>query len=85
MTLIVAPFVRDPETGRAATLDRAAPGAELAGVEACRRTLWGSRAARRLGLVLLPALADDDLYVEAAELDALEREARLILAHLDEI
>lgn len=85
MTLVVNSFVRDPATGEVVSLPWPAAGEELAGVEACRRTLWGSRAARELGLVLLPTLADHDLYVESDELDRLEREVQLVLGHLDEL
>lgn len=82
MSLLVSTFVRDAATGEYVGLPLAPDGGHLAGVEACRRTLWGSSAAVKLGLELLPTLARYDLYVEHDQLDAFEREIRLVLDHL---
>ncbi len=55
------------------------------GVEATRNSVWGSQAARALGLTWLPRLAEE-AFIEAQDEDlaALEREARLTLARLTE-
>lgn len=56
----------------------APPHNELAGFESWRATVYGSLTARRLGLRILPALADDDVYASSGQLDELEREVNVL-------
>lgn len=52
------------------------PYSELAGFESWRWTVWGSAPVRRLGLTILPSLADGDVYASGVRLDELEAEVR---------
>lgn len=82
MTLIVQPYRRDA-TGAIADLDLSPtpPHNDLAGFERWRTTVWGSGSARALGLVVLPRLACEDLYIEGPELVDLQAEVELIIDH----
>jgi hypothetical protein len=83
MTLLVHPYTRKAdgtfESVETEYVDR------MAGFESCRTDLWGHEAARSLGLVLLPSLADDDVYAEGVDLDLLEREVQTLLANQDRL
>lgn len=82
MSLIVQPYRRDA-TGVLVDLDISPtpPHNDLAGFERWRTAVWGSGAARALGLVMLPRLACEDLYVEGPELGDLQAEVELIIDH----
>jgi hypothetical protein len=56
---------------------------ELAGFESYRQCLYGSQAARDLGLQLLPNLARGDLYAEGEDVDRLRAEAELAVANIE--
>jgi hypothetical protein len=77
MTLLVNAYKRD-EAGKMIFLDPEDHAQELAGVEVFRKTFYGGRAARSLGLRLFPFLAEGDLYCEGDNLAALHLEADLI-------
>ena len=53
------------------------------GFERYRVELWGTEAVRGVGAQLIPRLASQDLYVENADLDVLELEARSIGAAVE--
>lgn len=59
------------------------PCNDLAGVESARRSFYGSADVRKLGLTLLPTLEHSNLYVMGEELDRLEREVRILHAHIN--
>ncbi|WAS97965.1 hypothetical protein [Nannocystis punicea] len=80
MTLITHAYVREADGGMR-TLDAEPPRNDLAGPERWRVTVYGSDAARALGLTLLPTLATEDVYAEGEELDVLEREIQVMLAN----
>lgn len=82
MSLIVQAYRRDP-TGAIVDLDISPtpPHNDLAGFERWRTTVWGNESARALGLVLLPRLAREDLYVEGAKLGDLQAEVELMIDH----
>jgi len=86
MTLLVQPYRRGPN-GELLSLDvtPSPPHNELAGFEASRRELWGAPVMHRLGLRLLPSLAEQDLYVEGEQLDQLEAELETILASIPKL
>lgn len=81
MTLIVHAYARGPD-GELQDLAEAPrpPRNDLAGVERWRTAVYGSDAARDLGLRLLPTLATDDLHAEGEDLRVLEDEVRRMLA-----
>ena len=60
-----------------------APHNDLAGFESTRVSFYGSEHARKLGLVLLPMLAQQDIHASGADLAILERETRLLLDNLE--
>lgn len=62
----------------------APPYGEFAGFESWRTTVWGSAQAKRLGLRLLPMLADRDLYVSGPELEQLETELATLQIALED-
>lgn len=82
MSLLVNAYTRDPE-GRITIINPAEHWQELAGFESYRQQLYGSRAARALGLLLLPTLDGGDIYAEGAEVKRLRAEAELALAHVE--
>lgn len=83
MTLVVHAYRRGP-TGEMILLDEppAPPHNDLGGFEAWRTHVWGSPVAQDLGLTLLPTLAETDVFAEGPDLDRLDRELDLVLAHL---
>jgi len=54
----------------------------LAGFEDWRWTVWGSGAAKQRGAVYLPRLAEQDLFVENAELLPFRAECETLLSDL---
>jgi hypothetical protein len=59
------------------------PSEKLAGFESYRQQLYGSQAARGLGLRLLPTLDGGNVYAEGAVVEQLRDEAELALAHIE--
>jgi hypothetical protein len=55
---------------------------ELAGFESYRQKLYGSRAARELGLRILPTLDGSDVYAEGEDVERLRVEAELALTNI---
>jgi len=55
----------------------------LAGFESYRTKLYGSEAAKQLGLVILPKLATQDLNISGEEVAQLQAEAELILQDVE--
>ena len=54
----------------------------LAGAEKWRTEMYGSPAARSLGLTLLPSLAEKDIYAEGEDLDVLGREIETLIQNI---
>ena len=63
----------------------AGPGSDLAGFEICRHKLWGHKSVRALGLLLLPTLAEGDIYAEGDAIAQLEADVHQILKHLSDV
>ncbi|MBN9682106.1 MULTISPECIES: hypothetical protein [unclassified Corallococcus] len=87
MTLSVHACRRN-ETGETEdlTVERTGGGEpSLFGFEVCRTELWGAPCIEELGAVLLPGLAEHDLYVEGAELEVLKSEVENLLANCSTI
>lgn len=85
MTLVVSTYWRDPSTGDEQEFTDWSEGHHMAGVERARRNLWGSDAVKRRGAKYLPRLAESDLWIEPADLDAFEGEVRILLAAVPEL
>jgi hypothetical protein len=60
-------------------------GDDAFGFERYRTELWGTDAVRNVGARLIPLLATGDVFVQPAELDALELEAWSIQANAESI
>lgn len=82
MSLSINVYIRGPD-GRMDILRPEEHAQELAGFESYRQRLYGSRAARALGLRLLPTLDGGDLFAERAEVARLRAEAEVALANLE--
>ncbi|MFF4033106.1 hypothetical protein ACFYZ2_25675 [Streptomyces sviceus] len=82
MSLLVEVFVREPE-GQRRILDVPDGVYQSGGFESWRTTVWGSEFVRSLGARFLPVLAEDDLYVEAEDVPAFQREVALLRSRLD--
>lgn len=82
MSLLVNNFIRTPD-GKMQVLDAVEHGQDLAGFESYRRTCYGGPVAHALGLSLLPALADGDIYAEGGDVERLRTEATLALSNID--
>jgi len=82
MSLSVSVYVRGA-SGEMNFVEPESDSAELAGFESYRTTLYGSQAAKSLGLTLLPSLATHDVFAEGTELERLRRESELALANID--
>ena len=82
MNLAVQVFI-DREDGERDLFDPPSAADGEAGYDSWRDTVWGSRQARALGAVLLPKLADGDLYVEPDEVEEFLRECALLRDNLD--
>ena len=81
MSLLVNAYTRGPD-GSMMIIESEDHSQELAGFESYRQTLYGSRAARALGLQLLPTLDGSDLYAEGDDIQRLYAEAELALANI---
>jgi hypothetical protein len=75
MTVTVNVYTCAPD-GRLKIVHSEDHSQELAGFESWRTSVWGSEAVRRLGLQLLPSLAEGDLYASDDLLDRLDIEVR---------
>ncbi|MBN8472982.1 hypothetical protein JYJ95_41300 [Corallococcus exiguus] len=87
MSLGVRAYRRD-EKGEQEFLGVERPGGgepTLFGSEVCRTELWGAPCMKELGAVLLPGLAEQDLYVEGTELESLKSEVEHLLANCSTI
>ena len=82
MSLLVNAYTRGPD-GRMEVIEPEDHAQELAGFESYRQRLYGSRAARSLGLQLLPTLDGSDVYAEGEEIEQLRAEAELALANIE--
>ncbi|MEP7293015.1 MAG: hypothetical protein ABI835_14630 [Chloroflexota bacterium] len=82
MTLIICVSYLDEITSEAKRVDLGS-GGELFGFEVCRTEVWGKPIMHELGLKLIPSLQYTDIYVSGKELDALEREAEVIIDNLN--
>lgn len=80
MTLITHAYVRTAD-GELRRLVAAPPRNDLAGPESWRAKVYGSAAARALGLTLLPTLATHDIHAEDGDIDVLEREVEVLLGN----
>jgi hypothetical protein len=58
-------------------------GEDLAGFEVWRREVYGSNAAMRLGLTLLPTLREDDIRVTGGDITKLKKEAECLIDHAE--
>jgi hypothetical protein len=79
----------DSRDEEAVWMTPAPPHNELAGFEAWRTSVWGSGVVRRLGLRILPALAQGDLRASGqllneldAEVKRLQESLRVVVAEL---
>ncbi len=81
MSLNISAYFRD-KSNKVQLLDKPGAPETLAGFEDYREKFYGSGVVQSLGCEVLPKLAKGDLYAEGAELDALEREVRLLLGKL---
>ncbi|MFG2462409.1 hypothetical protein ACGFWE_35845 [Streptomyces sp. NPDC048523] len=83
MSLLVEVFVLEPD-GKRRILDVPPDVYQSGGFESWRTTVWGSEFVRSLGARFLPVLAEGDLYVEAEDVPAFQREVALLRSRLDE-
>ena len=81
MSLLVNAYTRGPD-GRMTMIEPGDHSQELAGFESYRQHLYGSRAARALGLQLLPTLNSSDVYAEGEDVERLRAEAELAIANI---
>jgi len=56
---------------------------DLAGLESTRNSFYGAERSKKLGLKLLPSLADHDIYASGPDLEVLRNEVLLLLSHLE--
>ena len=82
MSLLVNTYTRGPD-GRMEIIEPEDHAQELAGFESYRQRLYGSQAARSLGLQLLPTLDGSDVYAKGEEVERLRAEAELALANIE--
>lgn len=85
MTLLVSVHRRDALSGELGPDLVTATGAELAGFEAWRSSVYGSAAVRRRGSHFLPQLASADLVLEGADLTAFQKECAALLRDVVEL
>ncbi len=90
VSLLVNVYTLHPETHQMQEVEQdTGQGGEgdrtLAGFEHCRHELWGARAVRSLGCILLPSLATQNVYAQGADLTQLAAECDLIISHLPTI
>lgn len=81
MSLLVNAYTRGPD-GSMMFIEPEDHSRELAGFESYRQKLYGSQAARALGLQLLPTLSGSDLYAEGDDVERLHAEAELAIANI---
>jgi len=77
--LVVSVHQRDPDSGEFGPDLVTKTGAELAGFESWRSSVYGSAAVRRRGGRFLPQLAEADLVLEGDDLIAFKEECALLL------
>jgi hypothetical protein len=87
MSLVVCAYRAGPSGEMTGWLDLELPPprSDVFGVEVCRDKLWGARVVRELGCEVLPSLAEGDIFAADEDVDRLDGEARLLMAHLPEI
>ncbi len=83
MSLVVSAFWIDPVSGETHEFTDWDEGHHMAGVERARWELWGSEAVRRRGATFLPQLAESNLWVIPADLQAFVMEVRSLLADVE--
>jgi hypothetical protein len=74
-------FVDEPD-GEQTVLDAPGPGADLAGPESWRTTVWGSPAVRALGARFFPVLDGNNVTVDPEDVPAFLEECALLRANL---
>jgi hypothetical protein len=84
VSLSVYAFVQRQD-GEMILLDAPAAGAELAGFERFRTSVWGSAVVRALGARFLPVLASGDLTIAPPDVAAFLDECALLRANVDTI
>lgn len=84
MILSVQVFI-DREDGARDLFDPPTDAAGHAGYDSWRETVWGSPRARALGAEFLPRLAEGDLDVAPAHVEAFLQECRMLLDNLDKL
>lgn len=84
MSLSVDVFVVGAD-GEMQVLDVPAGCSDLAGFERWRTAVWGSEMVRSLGASFFPVLANDDLRVEAQQVQAFLAECVLLRKNLEQI
>jgi hypothetical protein len=77
--LVVSVHQRDPVSGELGPDLVTETGAELAGFEAWRSSVYGSAAVRERGSHFLPQLARADLVLEGDDLIAFQKECAVLL------
>lgn len=82
MSLLVNAYTRGPD-GQMEIIEPEDHSLELAGFESYRQRLYGSQAARSLGLQLLPTLDGSDVYAEGDDVERLRDEAELALSNIE--
>jgi hypothetical protein len=85
VTLVVSVHERDPISGELGPDLVTGTGAELAGFEAWRSSVYGSAAVRRRGSQFLPRLAGADLLLEGDDLIAFQKECAVLLREIVEL
>jgi hypothetical protein len=83
MSLVVSAFWTDPTSGQYCQFTDWDDGHYMAGVEASRRDVWGSKAVRMRGATFLPQLGESDLWVGHEDLPAFVAEVQSLLSDLD--
>jgi hypothetical protein len=81
MSLLVHAYLID-ESGKWVFQEPEFHYQDLAGFENCRWKLYGSELAKRLGLKLLPQLAEGNLFVSGEEVDQLQVEAEILISEV---
>lgn len=73
------------EAGEMVLLDPVYPGADLAGGESFRQTVWGSTGMRALGARYFPVLDGDNLTVAPEHVADFLRECAMVAEHLEDV
>ena len=82
MSLSVTTYSRDQETDQIIDDPYPENGEDLAGPESWRLTVWGAQS-KGYGATVLPRLANEDLYIEGAELFRFLDECHVLLNAFD--